>query len=100
METKYEKSFDDSLLIVRVWIYLWGFFANLLWPTLPNIPPVWGYPIVGILPNIFTGDIFSTVMTRLFDAAEGAGLSLLGWFVFAHLRPRPRHFPPSIREEC
>ena len=65
----------DSNPLLAVWTAIWEFIANLLWPSLPNVPQVWGYPFIGMLPVMLSSNIFTKVMSQFFDAAEHAGLS-------------------------
>ena len=37
-------------ILARLGKLIWNFIVDLLWPSVANVPQVWGYPVVGILP--------------------------------------------------
>lgn len=75
-------------VFTHIWSRIWAWITNLLWPSLPNVPQVWGYPIVGILPTMFKGKIFTTIMAKFYDAAEETGVSgsWVGTFPLIYVR--------------
>jgi len=53
-----------------------------------NVPQVWGYPLVGMLPLILGGEFFSRGLSDLFERARDAGISAssLGTFPLVYIR--------------
>lgn len=54
---------------------LWNYVRDFMWPSIPNVPVIDGYPVLGIFPDMCKDGVFVGTMSRMFDAAEKCGIS-------------------------